>query len=130
MTQEGLKAVVELKRLGIPTNVTLVFSFNQALLAAKAGAAYISPFLGRLDDLGHDGVGLVADITRIFSIYSLESEIIAASIRHPLHVVDVASAGADIATIPFSVLKQMFKHPLTDLGIERFLADWHSAQGK
>lgn len=130
MTTEGLKAVVELKKLGIPTNVTLVFSFNQALLAAKAGAAYISPFLGRLDDLGHDGVGLVAEIARIFSIYSLESEIIAASIRHPLHVVDVASAGADIATIPFSVLKQMFKHPLTDLGVERFLADWHSVQGK
>ncbi|MBS4030348.1 MAG: fructose-6-phosphate aldolase [Clostridiales bacterium] len=127
MTAEGLKAVVELKKLGIPTNVTLVFSFNQALLAAKAGAAYISPFLGRLDDLGHDGVGLVADITRIFRIYSLKSEIIAASIRHPLHVADVAGAGADIATIPFSVLKQMFKHPLTDLGVERFLADWHSA---
>ncbi len=107
--------------------MTLVFSFNQALLAAKAGAAYLSPFLGRLDDLGYSGVGLVADICGIFRDYALKSEVIAASIRHPLHVVEVARAGAQIATLPFSVLSQMFKHPMTDLGIERFLADWSGA---
>lgn len=127
MTPEGLQAVVVLGEKGIRCNVTLVFSFNQALLAAKAGAAYLSPFLGRLDDLGQNGVGLVAEICGIFRHYSLESEVIAASIRHPLHVVEVARAGAQIATIPFSVLSQMFKHPMTDLGIQRFLADWESA---
>ena len=127
MTPEGLCAVVELKKLGISCNVTLVFSFNQALLAAKAGAAYISPFLGRLDDLGQNGTALVAEICEIFRQYPLESQVIAASIRHPLHVVDVAKSGAHIATIPFSVLNQMFKHPMTDLGIERFLKDWREA---
>jgi transaldolase len=128
MTPDGLQAVVALGRQGIPCNVTLVFSFNQALLAAKAGAAYISPFLGRLDDLGQYGVGLVEEICGTFRQYpALKSEVIAASIRHPLHVVDVARAGAHIATLPFSVLQQMFKHPMTDLGIERFLADWKAA---
>lgn len=130
MTPDGLQAVVELKKLGIQCNVTLVFSFTQALLAAKAGAAFISPFLGRLDDLAQDGVQLVENICQIFRQYPLESEIIAASIRHPLHVVQVARAGAHIATIPFPVLKQMFKHPMTDLGIERFLADWEAAKNK
>ncbi|EEG77589.1 fructose-6-phosphate aldolase [Dethiobacter alkaliphilus] len=131
MTPDGLQAVVELKKQGIRTNVTLVFSANQALLAAKAGAAFVSPFLGRLDDLGHDGVSLVDEVCGIFSAYAMESEVIAASIRHPLHVIQVAKVGSHIATIPFAVLKQMFKHPMTDLGIERFLADWASAnQGK
>jgi transaldolase len=128
VTPDGLKAVAELKKSGIKTNVTLVFSFNQALLAAKAGAAYISPFLGRLDDLGHDGVALVGQICTILRSYNLQSEVIAASIRHPLHVVQVAAVGADVATVPFSVLKSMFKHPLTDLGIERFLADWQAVE--
>ncbi|MDW7652257.1 MAG: fructose-6-phosphate aldolase [Bacillota bacterium] len=127
MTPEGLRSVVELKKLGIQCNVTLVFSFNQALLAAKAGAAYISPFLGRLDDLGQNGTALVAQICDVFRQYQLDSQVIAASIRHPLHVVDVAESGAHIATIPFSVLGQMFKHPMTDLGIERFLSDWRAA---
>lgn len=127
MTPDGLQAVTELAKQEIRCNVTLVFSFNQALLAAKAGAAFISPFLGRLDDLGHNGVGLVDEICGIFKQYSLESEVIAASIRHPLHVVQVAQVGAHIATVPFAVVKQMFKHPLTDLGIERFLSDWKRA---
>ncbi|MBS4021089.1 MAG: fructose-6-phosphate aldolase [Dethiobacter sp.] len=128
MTPAGLQATTKLKELGIKTNVTLVFSFNQALLAAKAGAAFISPFLGRLDDLGHDGVALISQICVIFRGYNLQSQVIAASIRHPLHVVQVASAGANVATIPFTVLKSMFKHPLTDLGVERFLADWQAAK--
>ncbi|HZK24885.1 MAG TPA: fructose-6-phosphate aldolase [Oscillospiraceae bacterium] len=129
MTPAGLTAVAALRSQGIRCNVTLVFSFNQALLAAKAGAAYVSPFLGRLDDLGHDGVELVSEIYSIFRHYDYPCEVIAASIRHPLHVLQVAQAGAHIATIPFKVLKQMFKHPLTDLGIERFLADWQKTQG-
>ncbi|MBS4008621.1 MAG: fructose-6-phosphate aldolase [Clostridium sp.] len=128
MTPNGLQAVVALREKEIRCNVTLIFSFNQALLAAKAGAAYLSPFLGRLDDLGHSGVGLVAEICGIFRQHALKSEVIAASIRHPLHVVEVARAGAQIATLPFSVLSQMFKHPLTELGIERFLADWSGAK--
>lgn len=129
MTPAGLTAVAALKEQGIRSNVTLVFSFNQALLAAKAGAAYVSPFLGRLDDLGHDGVKLVSEICNIFRHYDYACEVIAASIRHPLHVLQVAQVGAHIATIPFKVLQQMFKHPLTDLGIERFLADWQKTQG-
>ncbi len=128
ITPDGLLTVAELKKLGIKTNVTLVFSFNQALLAAKAGAAYLSPFVGRLDDLGHDGMALVAQICKILSHYGLQSEVIAASIRHPLHVVQSADAGAHIATVPFTVLRSMFKHPLTDLGVERFLADWKKSQ--
>lgn len=124
ITAEGLKAVKALKALGIRTNVTLIFSANQALLAALAGAAFVSPFVGRLDDVGHDGMELVADIAEIFSYYDFPTEIIAASIRHPLHVVAAARAGAHIATIPYKVLLQMIRHPQTDKGIEQFLADW------
>ncbi|NMB35502.1 MAG: fructose-6-phosphate aldolase [Firmicutes bacterium] len=123
---EGLKTVYNLNRSAkkVPCNVTLVFSANQALLAARAGARYVSPFIGRLDDLGWDGVGLVRDMAAIFKIQALEAQIIAASIRHPLHVQEVALAGAQIATVPFNILKQMTQHPLTDLGVERFLTDW------
>ena len=121
---EGMKAVKTLSAEGIKVNVTLVFSANQALLAARAGAAYISPFLGRLDDIGHTGVELVHDIVNIIDLHRLDSEVIAASIRHTEHVPAVALAGAHIATLPYKVLKQMFKHPLTDLGIESFLNDW------
>ncbi|NLP37315.1 MAG: fructose-6-phosphate aldolase [Firmicutes bacterium] len=128
MTPDGLQAVKTLSGDGIRCNVTLIFSFQQALLAAKAGAAYVSPFLGRLDDIGHDGVDLVADICQAFAHYDLPCEVIAASIRHPQHVMAVAKAQAHIATVPFSVLAKMFHHPLTDLGIERFLADWQKAQ--
>ncbi|NLM45713.1 MAG: fructose-6-phosphate aldolase [Firmicutes bacterium] len=130
MTPDGLQAVAALQAEGIQTNVTLVFSVNQALLAAKAGAAYVSPFVGRLDDIGHDGVQLVADICQVIGYYGYDTEVIAASIRHPLHVAQVAAVGAHIATIPFSVLKQMFNHPLTDIGLERFLNDWRKMQEK
>ncbi|MGO0123413.1 fructose-6-phosphate aldolase [Desulfothermobacter acidiphilus] len=125
ITPEGLKAVKALKARGIKTNVTLVFSTNQALLASLAGASYVSPFVGRLDDIGQDGMALVAEIAEVFSLHGLPTEIIAASIRHPMHVVAAARAGAHIATVPFRVLEQMVRHPLTDIGIERFLADWH-----
>ncbi|NLZ92735.1 MAG: fructose-6-phosphate aldolase [Firmicutes bacterium] len=128
MTAAGLQAVTALKEEGIRCNVTLIFSFNQALLAAKAGASYISPFLGRLDDLGHDGVQLVSNICEVFRHYNFATEVIAASIRHPLHVLQVAQAGAHIATLPFSVLEKMFNHPLTEQGIERFLADWQKVR--
>jgi len=121
---EGMKAVKTLSAEGIKVNVTLVFSANQALLAARAGAAYISPFLGRLDDIGHTGVELVHDIVNIIDLHDLDSEVIAASIRHTEHVPAVALAGSHIATMPYKVLKQMFKHPLTDQGIESFLNDW------
>jgi transaldolase len=124
MTIEGLKAVKVLSSENIKTNVTLVFSAAQALLAAKAGATYVSPFVGRVDDFGIDGMKLIEDIVRIFDNYGIETEIIAASIRHPLHAVDAALAGAHISTIPFKVLEQMSKHPQTDLGIEKFLSDW------
>lgn len=124
MTIEGLKAVKVLAGEGVHTNVTLIFSANQALLAALAGASYVSPFVGRIDDTGHDGMQVVRDIAEIFEIHGLESEIIAASIRHPLHIIDAAKAGADIATVPMKVLQAMVKHPLTDRGIEAFLADW------
>lgn len=130
MTIEGLKAVNVLSKEGIKVNVTLIFTANQALMAAKAGAAYVSPFLGRLDDLSDEGVLLIDDIVTIFENYFIEAEIIAASIRHPLHARQVAIAGADIATIPFKVLQAMTKHPLTDSGIERFLADWNSVFDK
>jgi len=130
MTKEGLKATKMLAAEGIKTNVTLVFSPNQAMLAAAAGATYVSPFVGRLDDVSHDGIQLVADIAEIFGLYGIETEIIAASIRHPLHVIEAAKAGADIATVPFKVLEQMVKHPLTDQGIERFLADWEKVPKK
>lgn len=128
MTFEGLKAVKTLSELNIKTNVTLIFNANQALLAARAGAAYVSPFLGRLDDIGHDGMTLIKTIADIFNTHHIETEIIAASIRHPLHVIDAALNGAHIATIPYNVLEKLVLHPLTDQGIETFLADWNKAQ--
>jgi transaldolase len=121
---EGLKAVKVLSERKIKTNVTLVFSVNQALLAALAGATYVSPFVGRLDDVGQDGMQLVAEIIEIYHNYSLLTQVIAASVRHPLHVTIAAKVGADIATVPYKVLTQMLNHPLTTLGIEKFLADW------
>ena len=124
ITPEGMQAVKTLAGEGIKTNVTLVFSANQALLAARAGAAFVSPFIGRLDDIGHNGVELVEEIVALFKIHGIDTEVIAASIRHTAHVPAVALAGAHIGTIPFKVLRQMFNHPLTDSGIERFLADW------
>jgi len=124
MTTEGLKAVKILSSEGIKTNVTLVFSPLQALLAAKAGATYVSPFVGRLDDIGHDGMELISQVVQIYENYGFETEIIVASVRHPQHVLQAALIGADIATIPFKVIKQLAKHPLTDIGIERFLEDW------
>lgn len=124
MTEEGIKAVSILSKEGIKTNVTLVFSPNQALLAARAGASFVSPFVGRMDDIANDGAGLVAEIAEIFEIYGIETEIIAASIRTPKDVTECAKAGSDIATIPFAVLKKMFKHPLTDKGIQQFKDDW------
>ncbi len=126
MTLEGLKAVKVLAKEGIKTNVTLIFSSAQALMAARAGATYVSPFLGRLDDIGQDGVLLIEEIVDIFEIHQIETEIIAASVRSPLHVVRAAKAGADIATIPYNVIVQMSKHPLTDSGIEKFLKDWET----
>jgi transaldolase len=124
MTTEGLKAVRLLAAEGIKTNVTLVFSTAQALLAAKAGATFVSPFVGRLDDIGVSGMDLIQDIMTVYGNYGYESEVIVASIRSPQHVVDAALIGADIATIPFKVIAQLAKHPLTDIGIEQFLADW------
>ncbi len=126
VTPEGLKAARELKEEGIKTNVTLIFSLNQALLAARAGGAFVSPFLGRLDDIGHDGIALVQDIVEMLRYYDLPTEVIAASIRHPYHMVEAARIGADIATVPFKVLKQMFEHPLTEQGIEAFVQDWEA----
>jgi len=124
MNKDGLAAVSQLSELGIKTNVTLVFSPNQALLAARAGATYVSPFIGRLDDIGHDGVEIVKEISQIFTLHGIDTEIIAASIRHPKHVKAAAMVDSDIATIPYGVLEKMFKHPKTDEGIEKFLADW------
>lgn len=124
MCIEGLKAVKILSEKNIKTNVTLIFSSQQALLAAKAGATYVSPFVGRLDDIGVTGVDLISDIANIFEVHSINTEIISASIRNPIHVSECAMAGSDIATIPFNVLKQMAKHPLTDIGIEKFLSDY------
>ncbi|NLC63665.1 MAG: fructose-6-phosphate aldolase [Thermoanaerobacterales bacterium] len=124
MTWEGLKATNELSNKGIKTNVTLVFSPNQVLLAARAGATYVSPFIGRFTDISQDGIKLVSDISEIFMYHDISTQIIAASIRTPMNVVDAAKAGAHIATVPFKVLKQMVKHPLTDIGVERFLEDW------
>ena len=130
MTVEGLKAVKVLTAEGIKTNVTLVFSAAQALLAARAGAAYVSPFLGRLDDISMPGIDLVSDITEIFMMHDIETEIIAASIRNPIHVIDCAKAGADIATVPYGVIEQMTKHPLTDAGIAKFQADYKAVFGE
>jgi transaldolase len=124
MNEQGLKAVNVLSKKGIKTNVTLIFSANQALLAALAGATYASPFVGRLDDTGHDGLELIKEIVGIYKLHGLETQVISASIRHPLHVTQSALAGAHIATVPYKVLQQMLKHPLTNLGIEQFLADW------
>jgi len=126
MTEEGVKAVRTLSLEGIKTNVTLIFQPVQALIAAKAGATYVSPFIGRLDDISERGMGIVEDICLIFSNYGFETEVIVASIRNPVHVLEAALLGADIATIPFNVLKQLMNHPLTDIGIERFLKDWQS----
>lgn len=128
MTKEGLAATSILSSKGIKTNVTLIFSANQALLAASAGATYVSPFIGRLDDNGQDGMDLVRDIMTIFENYGIETEVIAASIRHPQHALMAALAGADIATIPYQVLEKMTKHPMTDKGIDAFLADWQKTK--
>ncbi|WP_053954753.1 fructose-6-phosphate aldolase [Inediibacterium massiliense] len=126
MTAEGLKAVKMLSSKNIKTNVTLIFSANQALLAARAGASFVSPFVGRMDDIGNPGVDLVSDISNIFNIHGIDTEIIAASIRHPQHVMDAALAGSDIATIPYKVFMSMLKHPMTDQGIEKFKKDWNN----
>ncbi len=126
MTTEGLKAVHAFSELGITTNVTLVFSGVQALLAARAGATYVSPFLGRLDDIGQNGLELITEIVEIFDTHQIPTQIIAASVRHPIHVTESARRGAHIATIPFKVIQQLSKHPLTDQGIEKFLADWNN----
>ncbi|MEG0380423.1 MAG: fructose-6-phosphate aldolase [Kurthia sp.] len=124
MTPAGLTACSALTKEGIKTNVTLIFSANQALLAARAGATYVSPFIGRLDDLGQDGVELIREIAEIFAMHEIPSQIIAASVRHPQHVTQAALAGAHISTTPYKVLEQLFKHPLTDKGIEGFMKDW------
>lgn len=124
MTKEGLKAVSILSKKGIKTNVTLVFSASQALLAARAGAAYVSPFVGRMDDISNEGMDIIEDIVDIFDLHGITTEIISASIRHPMHVIQSAKAGAHIATVPYKVFQAMVGHPLTDIGIERFLKDW------
>lgn len=130
MTAEGLKAVKVLHKEGIKTNVTLIFSPAQALLAARAGADYVSPFLGRLDDISTPGISLIEDITEIFQMHGIETQIIAASIRNPIHVIDCAKAGADIATVPYKVLLQMIHHPLTDEGIRKFQDDYRKVFGE
>ncbi len=130
MTQDGLKATRTLSQEGIQTNVTLVFSSNQALLAAKAGATYVSPFVGRLDDIGQVGMDVVREIVAIYENFGYPTQVIVASIRHPLHVIEAAMAGAHVATIPPSVIEQLTKHPLTDIGIQRFLADWEKVPKK
>ena len=128
MTPEGLKAVKRLKKEGIKTNVTLIFSANQALLAAKAGATFVSPFIGRLDDIGQEGMQIIEEIMEIYVNYDIETEVIVASIRHPIHVIDAARLGADIVTIPPGVIRKMAKHSLTDVGIEKFLKDWEKVK--
>ncbi|MDR3596854.1 fructose-6-phosphate aldolase [Clostridium sp.] len=129
MTAEGLKATKVLSKEGIKTNVTLIFSATQALLAANAGATYVSPFLGRVDDISMIGMDLVRDIAEIFAVHGIETEIIAASVRNPIHVIEAAKAGANISTVPYSLVMQMVKHPLTDQGLEKFKADWAAAFG-
>jgi transaldolase len=128
LTSDGLKATRRLTNEGIKVNVTLCFSAAQAILAAKAGAAYISPFLGRLDDIGQNGLVLLSEIIEIYRNYAWKTEVLAASIRHPIHVVEAARLGADVATMPFKVIEQLLKHPLTDKGLEQFLADWRKHQ--
>jgi transaldolase len=130
MIEEGLKAVKKLSSMGIKTNVTLIFSANQALLAAKAGASYVSPFVGRLDDISHHGMDIVEEILDIYENYLFETEVIVASVRNPLHVLDAARMGAHIATIPYSVITQLIKHPLTEMGLEKFLKDWEKVPKK
>ena len=130
MCAEGLKATKRLSDMGIKTNVTLIFSTAQALLAAKAGATYVSPFVGRLDDIGYEGIELVEDIVKIFRLYGIKTEIISASIRSSNHVIEVARVGSDIATIPYKIIESMIKHPMTDNGIQRFLADWATVEQK
>jgi transaldolase len=130
MIEEGLRAVKRLSVMGIKTNVTLIFSPSQALLAAKAGASYVSPFVGRLDDISHFGMLIVSDIIEIYKNYMFDTEVIVASVRNPLHVVEAAKMGAHIATIPYSVIIQLIRHPLTDIGIERFLKDWEKVPKK
>lgn len=124
MTEEGLKAIKVLDEKGIKTNCTLIFSANQALLAARAGATFVSPFIGRMDDIGNSGMNLIGEVAQVFDIHGINTEIIAASIRHPMHVTEAALQGSDIATIPYKVFKQMLSHPLTDRGIEKFNKDW------
>ena len=130
MCAAGLEVVHTLAREGIKTNMTLIFSANQALLAARTGATYVSPFVGRLDDIGNSGMTVVQDIVDIFDLHSLDTEVIAASVRHPEHVLQAARAGAHVATVPFKVLKQMVEHPLTDIGIQKFLADWNQQKSR
>lgn len=130
MTEDGLRATKKLTGMGIKTNVTLVFSPSQALLAAKAGATYVSPFVGRLDDISHYGMGLIQEILTIYENYMFEAQVIVASIRNPLHVVEAAKMGAHVATIPYSVIVQLTKHPLTDIGIAKFLKDWEKVPKK
>ncbi|MBI4691163.1 MAG: fructose-6-phosphate aldolase [Nitrospirae bacterium] len=130
MTEDGLRAVRRLSGMGIKTNVTLVFSPSQALLAAKAGATYVSPFVGRLDDISHYGMGLIQEIMTIYENYMFNTQLIVASIRNPLHVVEAAKMGAHVATIPYSIIVQLTKHPLTDIGIEKFLKDWEKVPKK
>ena len=130
MCAEGLKATKQLAAKGIKTNVTLIFSTAQALLAAKAGATYVSPFVGRLDDIGYEGIELVEDIVKIFRLYGIKTEIISASIRSSNHVIEVARVGSDIATIPYKIIESMIKHPMTENGIQRFLSDWATVEQK
>jgi transaldolase len=127
-TRDGVQATKTLAAEGIPVNVTLVFSPSQALLAAKVGASYVSPFVGRLDDISTDGMGLIQEIVQIFDNYEFGTEVLVASVRHPIHVVEAARMGADVVTVPAAVIEQCFKHPLTDIGLERFLKDWEKAQ--
>jgi transaldolase len=128
MIPSGLKAVKRLNQEGIPTNVTLIFSSNQAILAAKAGASYVSPFIGRLDDNGQDGINIVKEITQIFANYKFETEVLVASIRHPVHVIEAGKCGADIVTLPPEILQKMFMHPLTEKGLSSFLSDWNKVK--
>jgi transaldolase len=130
LTREGLQATRQLASEGIKVNVTLCFSASQAILAAKAGAAYVSPFMGRLDDVGQNGLAVLAEIVGIYRNYEWRTEVLASSVRHPLHVIEAARLGADVATMPFKVLEQLFDHPLTDKGLEQFLSDWHKGGRK